>query len=237
MEDRYVDILTGAVNLYIETGQPVSSGALLRRYNWELSPATVRAVLLELDEMGYLYQPHTSAGRIPTDKGYRFMVSRLQEQVVSANERESLRRQMAQLAEQYQQLASSTSKLLSHMVHAVAICSVPQLKDTRGSGLMELMKHPEGDFVEAIREVSLLLDQADKLLHEIPEETRQKPSVYIGEENPFLPAKHTSLVARTVEVPRYGEIVLCVIGPKRMPYRRNVALINALTEIMEDNNL
>lgn len=237
MTERHAEILSGAVNLYIETGQPVSSGALLRRWNWDISPATVRNILLELDDMGYLHQPHTSAGRIPTDKGYRFIVDRLQKQVVSARQREDLRRQMQQLAAQYQQLAGSTSRLLSHLVHAVAICSIPQLKDTRGTGLSELMSRQDADLVDAIREVSLLLDQAENFLEEIPEETRQQPSVYIGEENPFVPARHTSLVARTVEVPRYGEVVLCVIGPKRMPYRRNVALLNALTEIMEDTNL
>lgn len=237
MEDRYAQILSGAINLYIQTAKPVSSSALLRKYGWSISPATVRAVLQELDEEGFLFQPHTSAGRIPTDKGYRFYVNRLQSQQVAEEERQRLRRQLEELASRYQHLASSTSRLLSHLVHTVAVCSVPRIQDTREAGLAELMRQPDENIVEAVREVSLILDQADSFLNSLVDEETLDSAIFIGEENPFIPARHTSLVARAVEVPRYGQVVLCIIGPKRMPYRRNVALLKALTDIMEDENL
>src|ERR1043165_9464985 len=70
-------ILYAAVTEYITTGEPVGSRKLARRYGLDLSPATIRNELADLEESGYLAQPHTSAGRIPTDKGFRCFVDAL----------------------------------------------------------------------------------------------------------------------------------------------------------------
>lgn len=71
---RHRDVLTDAVRIYIETGEPVSSRSIARRQTEQLSSATVRNVMADLEEEGYLYQPHTSAGRVPTAAAYRFFV-------------------------------------------------------------------------------------------------------------------------------------------------------------------
>jgi heat-inducible transcriptional repressor len=76
-DDRSREILAGAIRLYVSTGEPVGSRTLSRISREKLSPATIRNIMADLEEAGYLSQPHTSAGRIPTDKGYRFYVDRL----------------------------------------------------------------------------------------------------------------------------------------------------------------
>ena len=73
MQERRKKILKAVVREYQKTGQPVASQLLLERYHFDFSPATVRAEMLALDEAGFLEQPHTSAGRMPTEKGYRFL--------------------------------------------------------------------------------------------------------------------------------------------------------------------
>jgi heat-inducible transcriptional repressor len=78
MEERNLEILDAVVRLNIETGGPVSSGLVARSLERTISPATVRAVMKGLEDMGYLEQPHTSAGRLPTDAGYRVFVDRFQ---------------------------------------------------------------------------------------------------------------------------------------------------------------
>src|SRR5262245_7552035 len=79
LSERTRRILAALIREYIETGEPVASAALARRTGLALSPATIRNVLAQLEEMGYVWQPHTSAGRVPTDLGYRFYVDLLLE--------------------------------------------------------------------------------------------------------------------------------------------------------------
>src|SRR5690348_16480882 len=76
-DDRSRELLTAAIKLYVATGEPVGSRTLSRHSREQLSAATIRNIMADLEEAGYLYQPHTSAGRIPTDKGYRFYVDNL----------------------------------------------------------------------------------------------------------------------------------------------------------------
>jgi len=77
LSDRSRRLLAALIREYIETGEPVSSQILVRRAGVGVSSATVRNVLVQLEEMGYVHQPHTSAGRVPTDRGYRFFVDLL----------------------------------------------------------------------------------------------------------------------------------------------------------------
>lgn len=76
-DDRSREILTAAIKTYVATGEPVGSRTLSRFSREALSPATIRNIMADLEEAGYLFQPHTSAGRVPTDKGYRFYVDNL----------------------------------------------------------------------------------------------------------------------------------------------------------------
>ena len=79
LKERQKSILNAAIREYIHTARPVASRDLVRKFQLGVSPATVRNEMLSLNELGYLEQPHTSAGRIPTDQGYRFFVDNLAE--------------------------------------------------------------------------------------------------------------------------------------------------------------
>ncbi|MBI3635191.1 MAG: heat-inducible transcriptional repressor HrcA, partial [Candidatus Rokubacteria bacterium] len=74
MDARHRDILIALIREYVDSAEPVGSRLLAKRHFKALSPATIRNVMADLEEMGYLAQPHTSAGRVPTDKAYRFYV-------------------------------------------------------------------------------------------------------------------------------------------------------------------
>ena len=77
MDDRKLEVLRAIVSDYVQTREPVGSKALVERHRLDVSPATIRNDMAVLEDEGYLIQPHTSAGRIPTDKGYRLFVDRL----------------------------------------------------------------------------------------------------------------------------------------------------------------
>ena len=78
LDQRSRQVLLAVIAEYVETGEPVGSRAVARRHIRGLSPATIRNAMADLEEMGYLVQPHTSAGRVPTDAAYRFYVDHLQ---------------------------------------------------------------------------------------------------------------------------------------------------------------
>src|SRR5215475_8397270 len=77
LDDRKLAVLRAIVEDYVSTNEPVGSKALVERHNLDVSPATIRNDMAILEEQGYIVQPHTSAGRIPTDKGYRLFVDKL----------------------------------------------------------------------------------------------------------------------------------------------------------------
>ncbi len=128
LSDRTRRILATLVRAYIETGEPVASATLAHRAGLHLSSATVRHVLAQLEEMGYVWQPHTSAGRVPTDAGYRFYVDMLLEgrrptKDVSAVE--ARLRQEAGDAPLMDDLLSSTSHVLSEASRSVGFAIAP----------------------------------------------------------------------------------------------------------------
>src|SRR6202008_1943652 len=93
---RNKQVLTDVVRAYIETGEPVSSRAIARSHAEALSPATIRHVMAELESGGYLYQPHTSAGRVPTAAAYRFFAQEIASQAtITVNDRDWITREFA----------------------------------------------------------------------------------------------------------------------------------------------
>ncbi len=115
-QKRYQQILTDVVRTYIETGEPVSSRSIARRHVEPLSPATVRNVMADLEEEGYLYQPHTSAGRVPTAAAYRFFVEQVAAPATaSAEDRQWIRRELESA-----QTPEAVMERASHVLAAVS---------------------------------------------------------------------------------------------------------------------
>lgn len=236
MDTRQATLLIGLVQEYIRTAKPVGSSQLTRLVDLEVSSATVRNLLQELDEEGYVVQPHTSAGRIPTDKGYRYYVDHMQTHLIAEAKRRQIAMQLRESAQQYQQLARATSKLLSKLSHTIAVSRFQPEGLVQEAGLREVLEQPEGVRPEAIHEMSIILDTVDEHLEELTN-TEGRVMVYIGQENPYFPAQHTSVVVRSVMLPNSQYAILALVGPKRMAYTRNVALVNLLAQILHTHSL
>lgn len=115
-QDRKDKILNWVVYNYVSTGRPVSSELIAEEGKFSVSSATIRNILKELEAEGYLYQPHTSGGRIPSDKGYRAYVNNIQRmQMLAATEKDRLEREYDRRIEQLDGFLKHTSKMLSDM--------------------------------------------------------------------------------------------------------------------------
>lgn len=137
LTERQKTILMLVIRDYIETAQPVGSNSLVKRYHLDLSSATVRNELSALDEMGYLRQPHTSAGRIPTEEGYRFFVGQMMHQAeLPEAVQHTITHQFYQARPDVDQWMTLAASILAHQSQGVSVVTAPHAK--RG-----LFKHIE----------------------------------------------------------------------------------------------
>ena len=131
LPDRSQKILEAIIEEYIATAQPVGSKALTQNHGIKLSPASVRNVMAELEELGYLVSPHTSAGRIPTEKGYRFYVDTLlQVNDLNSRQKDQIELQYRQHGLQMTDMLREASRTLSSISHYTGLVMVPRLKVT-----------------------------------------------------------------------------------------------------------
>ena len=129
INDRMSTILDAVVHLYINSAEPVSSEMILSFYDLPVSSATIRNDLLLLEKLGYLKKPHTSAGRIPTDKGYRYYVDRLMEKkidILNEDEKQEIIEQY-KIASDYNEVMKLTSKLISRLTNNLGVVLAPNL--------------------------------------------------------------------------------------------------------------
>lgn len=137
-------ILYAVITEYISTGEPVGSRRLAKRYGLNLSPATIRNVLSDLEEAGFLQQPHTSAGRVPTDAGFRVFVDALvQMRELGAEDKAAIVARMSDLDPESDDVVREAARLLSAMTGTAALSTSPRAADERLSQLrfMQLKKH------------------------------------------------------------------------------------------------
>ena len=128
LDRRKTSILGTVVYEYIATGEPVGSATLTQKYNLGISPATVRAELASLDEEGYLDQPHTSAGRVPSDRGYRYYVDRLMlPEALTAEERERIHTEVYRASHQLDEVVDHASRVLASVTRNIAFAITPRL--------------------------------------------------------------------------------------------------------------
>ena len=235
MQQRQEIILGSIIREYVDSAIPVSSSLLAEKYDFDLSPATIRAEMLELENEGYLYQPHTSAGRVPTDNGFRYFVDELmREKELTKREQHSLQVELLKLKAQNKMLARTTAKLLSAMSGNLAVSGVIDSDDFYKSGIQKLLSQPEFSDLETLSKMAEVIDYLDESMEELSGElkNRSEVEIYIGKENPICNNNECSMVVSKYRMKNGEEGLLAIIGPKRMKYSRNVSLIDYLKKIL-----
>lgn len=132
LTERQHTLLLLIIRDYIETAQPVGSKRLVERYRLNLSPATVRNEMAALTEMGYLRQPHTSAGRVPTEEGYRFFVGQMMNQAeLPESVQQTIAHQFHQSRPDVEQWMTLAASVLAHQSQAVSLVTAPHPERVR----------------------------------------------------------------------------------------------------------
>ncbi|MEX0869988.1 MAG: hypothetical protein WDZ39_00990 [Candidatus Spechtbacterales bacterium] len=251
--ERNEQILLDIVEDYIKTAQPVSSGELLKRRKYKLSSATIRNIMAELSDSGFLYQPHTSAGRVPTEKAYRFYVDKIdlgtREPIKSKRERtyeRSLHKMERELHDAMKRSADDAARVISYrlaeMTNSLAFAGLLSINHFYREGLRHILDEPEFLTAENIRDFVDYADSLEYRLENLYNTIQDDISIFIGNEeekdvSPF------SLMAFTSELPslsgkggkKSGEkAVFGIIGPMRMPYERNIELMEEIKRLFNE---
>jgi len=230
MTPRQEKILQAIVEQYAEVVSPVGSSLLARAF--DVSSATIRSEMVELERLGYISQPHTSAGRIPTDKGYRYYVNQLSESQAPAEEGRAERALTARvqhggLPEQTIRNAVDTLVELTHNLGLATIGNQLYM-----SGLSNLFGQPEFMHPGQVQEVARLLDNLQPWLNET---APNKPlSVYIGRENPIGRSAGASLIISRFRSPFSDRSYIGVLGPTRQSYRDVMSLVGRAGKTLEE---
>ena len=244
MNPRHQHILAAIVKEYTETALPVGSGVLARKYFPDMSSATIRSVMADLEEEEFLYQPHISSGRIPTDKGYRYFVSEVMEdRELTRDEQKALQKELLQLRAKNVRLARTTAKLLSSLSGNVGLSGVvsegEQKEEFYEFGLPRLLEEAtargELDEVCRLAEVLDLIDEKVDVLFDKVKDGETK--IFIGKENPIREISGYSMVVSPYTMKDGERGMIALIGPKRMEYAKNKSLIDYVKKLLSSSGM
>jgi heat-inducible transcriptional repressor len=232
MTERQAQILSAIVEQYAEVAVPVGSVTLAKLF--DVSPATIRAEMVRLEDEGYIVQPHTSAGRIPTDRGYRFYVNRLTnndqagERLIDRSAR-AIDTRVAGAGEPAQAIRSAVDSL-AEITHNLGLATIGG--QLYMSGLSHLFMQPEFVRSQAVYEVAQLLDNLEPWLREAA--PTEPINVYIGQENPIGRNSGCALIVSRFRSPYSDRTYIGVLGPTRQSYRQTMKMVHHAATALEE---
>jgi heat-inducible transcriptional repressor len=233
MTERQSKLLQAIVEQYAEVASPVGSSLLAKAF--AVSSATVRAEMAELERLGYINHPHTSAGRVPTDKGYRYYVNMLSEDSKDGVPRErrtekALTTRVAEAGHPERTIRNAVDTLVE-LTHNLGMATIGN--QLYMSGLSNLFGQPEFVHPGQVQEVARLLDNLEPWLHEAA--PNEPLSVYIGRENPIGRGAGCSLIISRFRSPFSDTSYIGVLGPTRQSYRDVMSLVGRAGKALEEN--
>lgn len=245
LRPRQREILHAVIREHISSARPVASAALVQRYRMDVSTATVRNELASLEELGLLTHPHTSAGRVPTDLGYRYFIESLMPHPdLRPDEQVTLSHQFRQVpadAIQWLRLAASA---LARVTAEAALATYDRVLDPAEvvwareihyEGIEHVLEQPEFEVRARVRDVVSLLHDRVRLAQVLPGSLDEGDvAVTIGSEHSIEPLRPFSLV-----IARYGHAggpigFVGVVGPTRMDYQRTIGAVRYVCTLMSD---
>jgi transcriptional regulator of heat shock response len=231
---RRKDILAAAIELYLDSAQPVSSEILRKKRKVRLSSASVRHVFSELEEFGYLTHPHTSAGRVPTDGGYRYYINTLMKKKRLTKEEASFIDKICELKiEELGDLLSEVPRIMSDFTHYASIISFGDNdEDIHFQGIRYILEHPEFSDVRRAHMVLEAIEEKEILIDLIKQNFLDKTVVYIGKETKCHQMESCSVIVSHCYGSGAKEGRLALIGPKRMAYDKVIPLIEYIAEVV-----
>ena len=237
-KNRQEDVLSLIVRHYVETAEPVGSRFIAKQL--DLSSATIRNVMSDLEDAGYITHPHTSAGRIPTDKGYRYYIESLMRlRTVNGALEKSVKDEYTQAVRSLEDVLQRTSHLISSLTNYVGVALFSEYHKLYLDGASRIVEQPEfKDFKKLYYILKCLEEKRDIMDLLAGDFDTDKLTIHIGKENQGSPLSECSIVTRGYRVKGKLSGRLGVIGPKRMVYEKVIPtveyLADSVSELLEE---
>lgn len=233
---RQKRILEELIKEYVKKAEPVSSSFLLEKCSLDCSAATIRAEMFALEKDGYLAQPHTSAGRVPTDKAYRYFVDNLlkeKEAVLSEKDRRVIDKNIESAPRNPHAVSSRLAKTMAGLTDDFVISGIADTNEFYKVGFSNIFEMPEFEFAEDIFSFGSIFDEFENyfrsFFNKLPE---NDILVYIGRENPNRETSKETVMVVRYPLPEGYDGVSALIGPMRMAYERNMAILKYVAKKM-----
>ncbi len=228
---RQAKILAAIVKENSETCQPVASADLVEKYNFNISSPTIRNEMQALERGGYITQPHTSSGRVPTDKGFRYFVNQLMDRVkLSLKEQDNIKTELMKLQMAHAEVSRRLAKLLSEYSQQAGFALFPE--ETSTVGLSKLLSNPALPAEDA-QEIAQFFDNIDDYAADMIKEYDGKgPKAVIGKEIQLSKKSDYSMVVSGLQLPDGKKGVIGLIGPKSMKYEKNLSLMEYIAKLL-----
>lgn len=228
---RQAKILAAIVKENCDTGKPIASKDLVDKDYFDLSGATIRNEMQVLEKLGYIKQPHTSAGRVPTDMGFRYFVSELMERVkLSMKEQERLRQEVLKLQAVNAAIGRQLARLLAETSEQASFALLPG--ETSTVGLSHILDNPLLPREDA-KEIAKFFDNIDDYAAQmIKDYSEGGPEAVIGKEVKLSPKSDYSMIVSGLKLPDGKKGVVGLIGPKSMKYEKNMSLMEYISKLL-----
>lgn len=229
IEPRQEELLNLVVENFINTAEPIGSKFLAYKEKVGWSEATIRNDLRALEEAGYLTHPHTSAGRIPTENGYRFYIKNLDRNDIRLSAKESAELERVYKQAHERDLACKALAKESARITREAIIVAFNLDRVFYTGLSSLFDKPEFTSSAMVINTSRMFDQCEECLNKFYDTVGDRPEIFIGSEHPF--GSYLSVVASRTGKKADG--LFLVFGPMRMNYKKNFAVVSMARDLIK----
>ncbi len=233
---RQEKLLDFMVREYVRTAKPIGSALIADKSHLHLSSATIRNEMFDLEQAGYLSQFHTSGGRVPTDKAYRYFVDKLVrgEELDPAVSEKNKIKSVIDSSDNPQELNKNVARVLSNLSDNIVITKVLDDSDFYKVGLAGLFEFPEFKEMHRVFEVANLFDRFESVFNKIEEHffgrLEDEFEILIGDENPLDYIRGETMILAKYSLPDGLRGSLTMIGPTRMNYEKNISLIKYLTQ-------
>lgn len=226
MNDRQKQLFGNIVREHIESAKAIGSDFLTGKYDLGVSSATIRNDMAELEEAGLIYQPHTSAGRVPTERGYNYFIKNYLADPGKINDKDKnaikkAREIGVKTADNFG--PKNMAKVLAELADAAVVYCLGR-HNTYYTGLSNLLTQPEFSDFDLVQNIAGVVDNIDEVVDRIFDKIGET-EIRIGKENYFSP------MCASIFTKKNGQ-ALGIIGPMRMDYERNLGLINFVKELL-----
>lgn len=232
--DRRLEVLRAIVNHFVDTAEPVGSNTILISYNFQVSPATIRNDMASLEKEGLIYQPHTSAGRIPTDLGYRLFIEELEDNVTAQKDAQLAiaKAQKEMQIHKIKQKIYDIVQMLAHVTQVASFATVPDNPRTFYIGLSNIIRQPE--FISDTHRASQVIEvfeKTDRFIHLLRElKINESVQIFIGRENILEEIQSCALMVTKIEY-QGVESIIGLLAPTRNNYAFNKAVLEQIKKL------